>query len=86
MHINTFLRSKKAKLSFTRIAELSGRCNSSERKRPYSRVLYLVLFDTFLKSESVTLYSRAAKYQMLAKKSKLRYQKELENFTSEENQ
>jgi hypothetical protein len=49
-------------------------------------VLYLVLFDTFLKSESVTLYSSAAKYQMLAKKSKLRYQKELEKFTSEENQ
>jgi hypothetical protein len=32
--------------------------NSSERKRLYSRVLYLVLFDTSLESESVTLYSK----------------------------
>jgi hypothetical protein len=39
-------------LSFTRIG-----CNSSERKRPYSQVLYLVLFDTSLESASVTLYS-----------------------------
>jgi hypothetical protein len=38
--------------------ELNGRCNSSERKRPYSRVLYLVLFDTSLESESVSLYSK----------------------------
>jgi hypothetical protein len=30
-------------------------CHSSERKQPDSRVLYLVLFDTFLESESVTL-------------------------------
>jgi hypothetical protein len=28
-------------------------CNPSERKRPYSRVLYLVLFDTSLESEGV---------------------------------
>jgi hypothetical protein len=34
---------------------LRGRCNSRERKRPYSRVLYLVLFDTALESESVTV-------------------------------
>jgi hypothetical protein len=47
-------RVRKAKLSFTRIA----RCNSSERKRPYSRVLYIVLFDTSLESESATLYSK----------------------------
>jgi hypothetical protein len=33
-------------------AELSE--NSSERKRPYSLVLYLVLFDISLESESVT--------------------------------
>jgi hypothetical protein len=39
---------------FVHEAELSGRCNSSERKRPYSRVLYLVLFDTSLENESVT--------------------------------
>jgi hypothetical protein len=45
---------RKAKLSFRRIA----RCNSSERKRPYSRVLYVVLLDTSLESESVTLYSK----------------------------
>ncbi|KAH0818853.1 hypothetical protein GEV33_003938 [Tenebrio molitor] len=32
--------------------------DASERKRPYSRVLYLVLFDTSLESESVTLYSK----------------------------
>jgi hypothetical protein len=32
------------------------RCSSSERKRPYSRVLYLVLFNTSLESESVILY------------------------------
>jgi hypothetical protein len=38
--------------------EPNGRCNSSERKRPYSRVLYLVLFDTSLESESVSLYSK----------------------------
>jgi hypothetical protein len=30
--------------------------NSSERKWPYSGVPYLVLFDTFLESEFVTLY------------------------------
>jgi hypothetical protein len=35
-------------------AELSARGNSSERKRPYSLVLYLVLFDISLESESVT--------------------------------
>jgi hypothetical protein len=34
-------------------AELSD-SNSSERKRPYSLVLYLVLFDISLESESVT--------------------------------
>jgi hypothetical protein len=28
-----------------------ARFNSSERKRPHSRVLYLVLFDTSLESE-----------------------------------
>jgi hypothetical protein len=43
---------------FVHEVELSGRGNSSERKRPYSRVLYLVLFDTSLESESVTLYSK----------------------------
>jgi hypothetical protein len=32
-------------------ADLSGRCNSRERKRPYSRVLYLVWFDTSLESK-----------------------------------
>jgi hypothetical protein len=37
-------------------AELSGRCNASERKRPHSRVLYLVLFDTSLEIVSLTLY------------------------------
>jgi hypothetical protein len=36
---------------FVHEAELSGRCNSSERKGPYSRVLYLVLFDTSFESE-----------------------------------
>jgi hypothetical protein len=41
-------------LRFVHKAELSRRCNSSERKRPYSRVLYLVLLDTFFESESVT--------------------------------
>jgi hypothetical protein len=35
-----------------------GRCNSSERKRFYSWVVYLVLFDTSLESESVILYSK----------------------------
>jgi hypothetical protein len=39
-------------------AKLTGRCNSSERKRPYSRMLYLFFFDTSLESESVTLYSK----------------------------
>jgi hypothetical protein len=43
---------------FVHEAELNGRCNSSERKRPYSRVLYLVLFDTSVESESVTLYPK----------------------------
>jgi hypothetical protein len=57
------VRVRKALLSFTRIvfvqeAELSARCNSNERKRPYSQVLYLVLFDTFLEIESVTLFSK----------------------------
>jgi hypothetical protein len=37
---------------------LCGRHNSSEQKRPYSRVLYLVLFDTYSQSESVILYSK----------------------------
>jgi hypothetical protein len=31
---------------FVHEAELSGRSNSSERKRLHSRVLYLVLYDT----------------------------------------
>jgi hypothetical protein len=44
---------RKTKLSFTRIA-----CHSSERKRPYSRVLYSVLFETSVESESITLYSK----------------------------
>jgi hypothetical protein len=42
-------------------AQRSGRCNSSEQKRPYSRVLYLILFDArhnSLENESVTLYSK----------------------------
>jgi hypothetical protein len=42
-------------------AFVHANCNSSERKRPYSRVLYLVLFDTWdtsLESQSVTLYSK----------------------------
>jgi hypothetical protein len=43
---------------FVHEAELNGRCNSSKRKRPYSRVVYLVLFDTSFESESVTLYSK----------------------------
>jgi hypothetical protein len=44
---------------FVHPAELRGGCNSSERKRPsYSQVLYLVLFDTSLEIESVTLYSK----------------------------
>jgi hypothetical protein len=43
---------------FVHEVELSGRHNSSERKPPYSRVLYLGLFDTSLESESVTLYSK----------------------------
>jgi hypothetical protein len=41
---------------FVHEAELSVRCNSCERKRSYSRVLYLVLLDTSLESESVTVY------------------------------
>jgi hypothetical protein len=36
---------------FDHEADLRGRCNSSERKRPYSKVLYLVLFDTSLESK-----------------------------------
>jgi hypothetical protein len=32
--------------------------DARERKLPYSGVLYLVLFDTSLESESVTLYSK----------------------------
>jgi hypothetical protein len=46
---------------FVHEAELSGRCNSSERMRPYSRVLYLVLFDTSLENESVTWCSKFKK-------------------------
>jgi hypothetical protein len=37
---------------FVHEAELSGQCNASERKRPYFRVLYLVLFDTSLGGDS----------------------------------
>jgi hypothetical protein len=33
-----------------------GRCSSSERKRPYSRVLCLILSDTSSEIESVSLY------------------------------
>jgi hypothetical protein len=43
---------------FAHEAELSGRCNPSERKMPYFPGLYLVLFDTSVESESVTLYSK----------------------------
>jgi hypothetical protein len=35
---------------FVHEAQLRERCNSSERKRPYSRVLYLILFDTPVES------------------------------------
>jgi hypothetical protein len=48
-------------------AQRSGRCNSSEQKRPYSRVLYLILFDTrhnSLENESVTLYSKSIYIKM----------------------
>jgi hypothetical protein len=48
-----------ANCMFGHDAQRSGRCNSSEQKRPYSRVLYLILFDTrhnSLENESVTLY------------------------------
>jgi hypothetical protein len=37
-------------------AFVHANCNSSERKRPYCRVLYLVLFDTSLESEFGTWY------------------------------
>jgi hypothetical protein len=47
-----------ANCMFVHEAELSGRNNSSERKRPYSRLLYLVLFDISVESDSVTLYSK----------------------------
>jgi hypothetical protein len=50
-----------ANCMFGHDAQRSGRCNSSEQKRPYSRVLYLILFDTrhnSLENESVTLYSK----------------------------
>jgi hypothetical protein len=47
-----------ANCTFVHEAELRGRCNASERKRLYSRVPYLVLFDTSLENESVTLYSK----------------------------
>jgi hypothetical protein len=43
---------------FVHEAKLSRRCNSSERKWPYFRVLYLVLFDISVEIESVTLYSK----------------------------
>jgi hypothetical protein len=42
-----------ANCMFVHEEELNGQCNSSERKRPYSRVLYLVLFDTSLESNFV---------------------------------
>jgi hypothetical protein len=35
-----------ANCMFGHDAQRSGRCNSSEQKRPYSRVLYLILFDS----------------------------------------
>jgi hypothetical protein len=35
-----------ANCMFGHDAQRSGRCNSSEQKRPYSRVPYLILFDT----------------------------------------
>jgi hypothetical protein len=44
-----------ANCAFAHEGELIGRCNPSERKLPYFPVLYLVLFDTSLESESVTL-------------------------------
>jgi hypothetical protein len=50
--------SKLEKLTMKSQKELSGRCISGERKRPYSRMLYLVLFDIFFEIESVTLYSK----------------------------
>jgi hypothetical protein len=60
-----------------------------------SRVLYLVLFDTFVfkilnKNKShfwadLLLWKKKprGRYQILPKKSKLRHQKEVEKFTSE---
>jgi hypothetical protein len=41
--------------SSTKRSFRSRECNSSEGKRPYSRVLYLVLFDTSLEKESVIM-------------------------------
>jgi hypothetical protein len=35
-----------ANCMFVHDAQRSGGCNSSEQKQPYSRVLYLILFDT----------------------------------------
>jgi hypothetical protein len=47
-----------ANCMFVHEAELSERNNLSERKRHYSRMLYLVLYDISVESDSVTLYSK----------------------------
>jgi hypothetical protein len=52
-YVNSYLQQERGRQSF-RSRELRE-CNSSERKRPYSRVLYLVLFDT---SEKVSLQNK----------------------------
>jgi hypothetical protein len=51
MQRNSYLQEELGSQSF-RSRELR------ERKRFYSRVLYLVLFDTSLESESITVYSK----------------------------
>jgi hypothetical protein len=60
--INSYLQYERGRQSFR---PRESRCNSSERKRRYSRVLYLVLFDTSLESESVTLAFNQKKLKVL---------------------
>jgi hypothetical protein len=58
LYFNSYLQQDREKENFRSRDVSVRRRNSSERKQPYSRVLYLVLFDTSLQSQSVTLYSK----------------------------
>jgi hypothetical protein len=56
MKIATYSNSEEGKAFVHANCVFEAELSASERKRPYSLVLYLVLFDTSLEIVSLTLY------------------------------